>query len=154
VNGTLLNMYASDFARRSSSLGRSSVGRSSATAAPPARVRLDERGCRSLSSVLNSSCNRPAPMTFNYLTTLRTVAAHDPDRLLVASPTRRLSADRFVDEVDRLAGWLAANGVRAGQPVGIMMWNRPEFLVGFYAALAVGSPPVNVNPRYRSAEVL
>jgi fatty-acyl-CoA synthase len=91
-------------------------------------------------------------VTFNYLTTLRCIAGGDPRRPLVASPRRRLNAAELVDEVDRLAAWLAAHGAGPGAPVGLMLWNRAEFVVGFYAALAVGAPPVNVNPRYQAAE--
>lgn len=93
-------------------------------------------------------------MIYSYLTTLRTIADHDPDRLLVITPERRLTAGELVAEVDHLAGWLTTHRVVRGRPVGIMLWNRAEFVVGFYAALAVGAPPVNVNPRYGAAEAM
>lgn len=52
------------------------------------------------------------PMAFNCLTTVRHIAEHDPDRVLVAGAGSRLTAVELVDRVDRLAGWL---GERDGQ---------------------------------------
>ncbi|HTK67682.1 MAG TPA: AMP-binding protein [Pseudonocardia sp.] len=90
---------------------------------------------------------------YHYLSTLRALAEGDPDRLLLKTPTTERTAVQLLEHANRLSGYLRVRGVDQDQPVALMMGNRVEVVEGFFAGLALGSPPANVNPRYRPAEV-
>ncbi|POX43236.1 acyl-CoA synthetase [Streptomyces sp. Ru73] len=61
---------------------------------------------------------------------------------------------RELDEAsDRLAGWLAARGVRPGDRVGVHLPNCPQFLVAMLAVLRLGAVHVPVNPMFKAAEL-
>ncbi|MGW6056307.1 AMP-binding protein [Streptomyces sp. NPDC055189] len=54
---------------------------------------------------------------------------------------------------DRLAGWLDARGVRAGDRVGVQLPNCPQFVIAMLAVLRAGAVHVPVNPMFRAAEL-
>lgn len=59
-----------------------------------------------------------------------------------------------MDELaNRLAGALAAMGVKKGTPVGIFMPNSPQFVMAFYAILKAGGIVVATNPLYTAREI-
>jgi long-chain acyl-CoA synthetase len=59
-----------------------------------------------------------------------------------------------MDELtNRLAGALAAMGVKKGTPVGIFMPNSPQFVMAFYAILKAGGIVVATNPLYTGREI-
>lgn len=59
---------------------------------------------------------------------------------------RTLSYGQLRQDVDRLAGALAAAGVGPGDRVGIVLPNCPQHVVTFFAVLRVGAVAVLVNP--------
>jgi fatty-acyl-CoA synthase len=85
----------------------------------------------------------------------RVVAAH-PDRDAVVSVHQgvRLSYASFHAAVERCARGLLWLGVERGDRVGIWSPNRVEWTVLQYATAKVGAVLVNVNPAYRTSEVL
>ena len=74
-----------------------------------------------------------------------TVTAH-PHRIALASADGqvRLTWRQYGEQVERLAGGLAALGVRRGDTVGLMLTNRPEFHLLDTAALHVGATPFSI----------
>jgi len=56
-------------------------------------------------------------------------------------------------DIDRVAGALAARGVRAGEPVAIVLPNCPQHIVAFYAVLRLGAVVVEHNPLYTPREL-
>ncbi|MFS0794054.1 long-chain-fatty-acid--CoA ligase [Microbacterium sp. 1P10AE] len=56
-------------------------------------------------------------------------------------------------EVTRVAAALAAHGVRAGDPVAIVLPNCPQHIVAFYAVLRLGAVVVEHNPLYTPREL-
>ncbi len=60
----------------------------------------------------------------------------------------QLSAD-----IARVAAALAAHGVRAGDPVAIVLPNCPQHIVAFYAVLRLGAVVVEHNPLYTPREL-
>ncbi len=56
-------------------------------------------------------------------------------------------------EVARVAAALAAHGVRAGDPVAIVLPNCPQHIVAFYAVLRLGAVVVEHNPLYTPREL-
>ena len=81
------------------------------------------------------------------------VAAVEPGRTALVHGERSVTWPQFDDRAARLAGYLAAAGVAAGDRVGIALYNSPEYLETFAAALKLRAVPVNVNYRYRETEL-
>jgi acyl-CoA synthetase (AMP-forming)/AMP-acid ligase II len=60
----------------------------------------------------------------------------------------------FDDRAARLTSALMAGGVVAGDSIAIVMYNGPEWLETFYAAIKCRAIPANINYRYREEELL
>ena len=54
---------------------------------------------------------------------------------------------------DRLAGWLAANGVGPRDRVAIILQNTPQFLIAAIAVWKLAAIVVSLNPMYRTPEL-
>src|SRR3954464_11015991 len=81
------------------------------------------------------------------------LVAVDPGWTALVHGERSLTWQEFDDRAARLAQHLAGAGVTAGDRVGIALYNSPEYLETFHAALKLRAVPVNVNYRYREAEL-
>ena len=88
---------------------------------------------------------------FNLADLFEVVVDTVPDRLaLVAGPVR-LTYRQLDERANRFGHYLADRGVAAGAHVGILAYNRAEWveaMIGCYKARAV---PVNLNYRYVAA---
>ena len=81
------------------------------------------------------------------------IADRVPSRLaLIQGPVHR-SWSQFEDRAARLAGGLLSQGVRQGSKVGQLLYNCPEFVESYFAALKVRAVPFNVNYRYTGPEI-
>lgn len=80
-------------------------------------------------------------------------AEHRPDKVAIAFEGRRTTYAELADQVRRVAGWLAAAGVRPGDRVGIHLPNSPEFVVAMMAVLRLAAVHVPVNPMFQAAEL-
>ncbi|MBR9763270.1 MAG: AMP-binding protein [Rhodobacteraceae bacterium] len=56
-------------------------------------------------------------------------------------------------DVERLAGWLQAQGVTRGDRVLLYMQNAPHYVIAYYAILRADAAVVPVNPMNRGAEL-
>jgi fatty-acyl-CoA synthase len=85
----------------------------------------------------------------------RTAAAH-PDREVIVSAHQgiRMTYAEFDREVDRVARALLGSGLRTGDRVGIWSPNRVEWALVQYATAKVGVVLVNINPAYRTHELV
>lgn len=93
-------------------------------------------------------------MRGHYSDLWQAIARAEPDRIALKSiDGDTWTYERFAREAGSLAAWLDRAGVRAGETVAMLLHNRPEFLVTFFACLAVGITPVPMNFRLRAAEV-
>ena len=81
------------------------------------------------------------------------VADAVPDRTAIVVDDRRLTFREVDERATRLAHHLAANGVKAGDHVGLYLYNGPEYVEGLFAAYKLGAVPINVNYRYVEAEL-
>ncbi len=90
---------------------------------------------------------------WSFATVWHQIAETVPDRDAIVCGERRVSWRDFDDRSARLASYLWAKGLRAGDKVAIVCTNRPEYLETFFAALKLGCVPVNVNYRYIADEV-
>ncbi|HET7245657.1 MAG TPA: AMP-binding protein [Streptosporangiaceae bacterium] len=87
---------------------------------------------------------------------LRRIAATYPGReVLVDVPTgRRWTYAQFDSDTDTLARGLIAAGIEAGDRVGIWSPNCAEWVLLQYATAKAGVVLVNINPAYRSYELV
>ncbi len=84
----------------------------------------------------------------------RTVARFaDREALVDVASGRRWTYAELDADVDALARGLLADGIVAGDRVGIWSPNCPEWMLLQYATAKVGAVLVNVNPAYRSHEL-
>ena len=75
------------------------------------------------------------------------------DRVAIASPGRRVTYAELDERANRLAHHLAANGIGAGDHVGLQLLNGTEYLEGMLAAFKLRAVPVNINHRYVEREL-
>ncbi|WP_240747108.1 long-chain-fatty-acid--CoA ligase [Microbacterium sp. K24] len=66
---------------------------------------------------------------------------------------RETSYAQLQDAIDRAAAGLRDLGVRAGDPVAIVLPNCPQHIVAFYAVLRLGAVVVEHNPLYTPREL-
>src|SRR5580698_5146784 len=93
-------------------------------------------------------------METHYATIWQGIADAIPDATaLVQGDVRRSWAD-FDQRASRLAGALLEAGVGEGAKVGQFLYNSPEFMESYFAALKIRSVPFNVNYRYLDDELL
>ncbi|HLX48180.1 MAG TPA: AMP-binding protein [Streptosporangiaceae bacterium] len=84
----------------------------------------------------------------------RTTAAFGDREALVDVPSgRRWTYTELNEATDVLAGALIADGIAAGDRVGIWAPNCPEWVLLQYATAKTGAILVNINPAYRSHEL-
>jgi fatty-acyl-CoA synthase len=84
---------------------------------------------------------------------LDAVAAEHGDRAFVLSDARTHTYADVVEASVRLADGLAALGVRAGDHVGLLMANHPEFIPLKFAISRAGAVAVPLNYLYRREEL-
>ncbi|MEU5656057.1 AMP-binding protein [Streptomyces sp. NPDC047737] len=83
----------------------------------------------------------------------RAAVARAPEHTALAYFDGRLSY-RETDELsDSVAGHLAAEGLRRGDRVAIMLQNTPQFVLALLGAWKAGATVVPLNPMYKSGEV-
>ena len=88
------------------------------------------------------------PRQFNLADLFEIVVDTVPDRLALVAGAVRLSYGQLDDRSNRFAHDLARQGISLGAHVGILAYNRAEWveaMVGCYKARAV---PINLNYRY------
>jgi long-chain acyl-CoA synthetase len=66
---------------------------------------------------------------------------------------RETSYRDLQDQISRAAAGLHAQGVRAGDPVALVLPNCPQHIVAFYAILRLGAVAVEHNPLYTAREL-
>jgi acyl-CoA synthetase (AMP-forming)/AMP-acid ligase II len=80
-------------------------------------------------------------------------AARTPDHPLAVDGDRTVTYGEMADWSLRLAGGLAERGVAAGDVVGLLSYNRVEFLATIFAANALGAAAMPVNWRLAAPEL-
>jgi len=85
---------------------------------------------------------------------LRFWARRWPEREAVCFGDARLTYGALNDASDRIAASLLQLGVKRGEPVGILMTNRPEFPEAMFAILKAGGVVTLLNIRQTAKEML
>ncbi|HEV2770636.1 MAG TPA: AMP-binding protein, partial [Solirubrobacteraceae bacterium] len=84
---------------------------------------------------------------------LTDAAAEHGERTAVKLDDNELNYQLLDEGAARVAGLLAANGIEAGDRVGIMLPNVPYFPVVYYGVLRAGGVVVPMNPLLKGREV-
>jgi len=79
-------------------------------------------------------------------------AARYPDKAATIFCGQTISYAELKHRAERLAAWLQAQGVEAGDRVALFMQNCPQYIVGFYAVNRANAVVVPVNPMNRAEE--
>jgi long-chain acyl-CoA synthetase len=75
------------------------------------------------------------------------------DRVALVYGDQRMTYAELSEQVDRLAGALAARGLTDGAPVALVLPNVPDFVIAFLAILRAGAVVVPLNPHFKEAEL-
>lgn len=92
-------------------------------------------------------------MAFNIADLFEHTADAVPERMAVVTSARRVTYAELEERANRLAHHLAEHGVTRGSHVGVYSHNRVEFVETMLAAFKLRAVPINVNFRYREAEL-
>jgi len=76
-----------------------------------------------------------------------------PDRPCTLFKGATISFKEMNEATDRIAGALAAMGVKKGDRVGIFMPNTPQFVMCYFGILKAGGVVVATNPLYTPTEI-
>lgn len=93
----------------------------------------------------------PAPLTIPAL--VEEAASLAPDRVYLAGPEGELTFDALLRRSARVAGGLAALGVRRGDRVGVLLPNSAAYLETWLALARLGAVLVPVNTAFKAEEV-
>ena len=92
--------------------------------------------------------------TWNMSQVWRSVAGVLDDRIVIEQGDEKLTWSEFDSSSVALASWMRQNGVGTGAKVAQYLYNCPEYMVTFAAALHNSCVPVNTNYRYGSDELV
>ena len=89
-----------------------------------------------------------APVSGSLIDIVAASARDYPDAPALQFFGRETTYAQLQDAIDRAAEGLRDLGVRAGDPVAIVLPNCPQHIVAFYAVLRLGAVVVEHNPLY------
>ncbi len=92
-------------------------------------------------------------MEAHYATIWESIADRVGDSDAIVQGTRRVTWADYERRAARLAAAFAAAGVGFNSKVALFLYNAPEYLEGYFAALKLRAVPVNVNYRYLDDEL-
>lgn len=94
-----------------------------------------------------------APVSGSLIDIVAASARDYPDAPALQFFGRETTYAQLQESIDRAAEGLRARGVRAGDPVAIVLPNCPQHIVAFYAVLRLGAVVVEHNPLYTPREL-
>jgi acyl-CoA synthetase (AMP-forming)/AMP-acid ligase II len=92
-------------------------------------------------------------MQFNIADLYESLADVIPDRVAVVCGDTRLTFGALEERGNRLANFFRSRGVKAGDHVGLHMYNGTEFLEAMLALFKLRAVPINFNYRYVANEI-
>ncbi len=93
-------------------------------------------------------------MHFNLADLFEAVAEEVPEREALVCGDKRASFGQLEQRANQMAHYLASRGVKAGDHVGLYMYNCNEYLEAMLACFKIRAVPINVNYRYVKDELL
>ncbi|TQJ31980.1 long-chain-fatty-acid--CoA ligase [Microbacterium sp. SLBN-146] len=94
-----------------------------------------------------------APVEGSLVDIVAASARDYPDAVALQFFGRETTYRQLDEQIQRAAAGLASHGVRAGDPVAIVLPNCPQHIVAFYAILRLGAVVVEHNPLYTAREL-
>lgn len=91
--------------------------------------------------------------SFNIADMFEMVVDAVPEREALICGDYRATYKEFDDRSNQLAHYLLNKGVKAGDHVGLFMYNSGEYLEGMMACFKIRAVPINVNYRYVGEEL-
>ncbi|MBC6460958.1 acyl-CoA synthetase [Actinomadura sp. HBU206391] len=91
--------------------------------------------------------------SYNLADLLEILVEAGPDRPALVAGDRRLTFEQLNVRANRVGHHLAAHGVRPGEHVAILSYNRAEWLEAMFGAFKIRAVPIPVNYRYVAAEL-
>lgn len=98
----------------------------------------------------------PKTMTLpktSVFTNLEISALRYPDHTAIIFYDAPITYCRLLEEVEAMAGYLQAQGVKKGDRVLLYMQNSPQYVISYYAILRADAVVIPVNPMNRAAEL-
>ncbi|HTZ54516.1 MAG TPA: long-chain fatty acid--CoA ligase [Candidatus Acidoferrum sp.] len=92
-------------------------------------------------------------MSLSLASILAESALRHPDRTALLAGSERISYAQLWEQARRYAARLRALGVRAGDRVGILLLNTPDFPRAYYGALALGAVVVPIHALLTPGEI-
>src|SRR5207302_2786662 len=92
-------------------------------------------------------------MELNIADLFESVADAIPSRTALVSGSTRHTFAELDDRATRLANVLRQRGVKAGDHVGLYLYNGSEFVETMLAAFKLRAVPININYRYVEEEL-
>jgi long-chain acyl-CoA synthetase len=80
-------------------------------------------------------------------------AEERPEQTAIVYDRERIGFAELLERVERLADGLAAQGVGAGDSVGLVLRDDPWFVTAFHAITALGARVVPANPAFKAPEL-
>jgi acyl-CoA synthetase (AMP-forming)/AMP-acid ligase II len=93
------------------------------------------------------------PRSFNFADVWEMAADLAADREALVVGAQRRTYGQLEERANRLAAWLAGQGVGVGDHVALYLENSPEYLEAMLAAYKLRAVPINVNYRYVADEL-
>jgi len=84
---------------------------------------------------------------------IKTQAIENPESVAVVCGERELSYRQLNQRADIVAGYLQAQGIRAGMRVAICMEHSPEMIIALLALWKTGAAYVPIDPEYPSGRI-
>ncbi|MEO6653596.1 MAG: AMP-binding protein [Ilumatobacteraceae bacterium] len=81
------------------------------------------------------------------------IDSHSPDRVALVSRNRETTYGELREQVDRMRGGLAAQGVTVGDRVVVLCANNRYFVVSYLAIVGLGAVIVPLNPASPAPEI-
>src|SRR4051794_32457197 len=92
-------------------------------------------------------------LTFNLADLTEAAVDRVPERLALITSERTLTYAGLEERANRLAAWLASQGIGPGDHIGCYLFNGTEYVETMLAAYKLRAVPINVNYRYVEDEL-
>ena len=89
----------------------------------------------------------------NIVELLTSTTSRLPDQPVIHFKGAQITYKELQEKVFQVAAGLKSQGVKKGMNVALMLSNRPEYIVSYFAILANGGTVVPINPTFKEQEV-
>jgi len=112
---------------------------------------LSEEEKKRLAAYLSTRSDYPRDTTVARL--FEEQARRAPERTAIAFGSERLTYGQLDERAERLAVWLASNGIGRESAVGLLVRHSPETVVAIMAVLKAGAAYVPIDPDYPAERI-